>query len=97
MKKLAKVNKQQNVNLFVYICINQNFNVEPPIVPYSTPTTYKYPESISIHQKFYVETTCIYIYIGLTASLLDPHDIHHEGKKLLHYSSVRRWKISFGD
>ena len=61
MKKLAKVNKQQNVNLFVYICINQNFNVEPPIVPYSTPTTYKYPESINIHQKIYVESTCIYI------------------------------------
>ena len=80
MKKLAKVNKQQNVNLFVYICINQNFNVEPPIVPYSTPTTYKYPESINIHQKIYVESTCIYTYIHITASLLDPHDIHHEGK-----------------
>ena len=48
-------------------------------------TTHKYPESINIHQNFYVESTFIYIYtyIGLTASLLDPHDIHHEGKNAL--------------
>ena len=24
----------------------------------------------------------VHIYIGLTASLLDPHDIHHEGKNI---------------
>ena len=62
MKKLEKVNKQQNVNQFVHICINQNINVEPPIVPYSTPTTHKYPESININQKIYVEPNGI-VYI----------------------------------
>ena len=69
MKKLEKVNKQQNVNLFVYICINQNFNVESPIVTYSTPTTHKYPESISIHQNFYVEPNGI-VYIHTYNSIV---------------------------
>ena len=45
-------------------------------------TTHKYPESININHKFYVEPKCIHTYIGLTASLLDPHDIHHEGKNM---------------
>ena len=43
-------------------------------------TTHKCPESININHKFYVESN-MYTYIHVTASLLDPHDIHHEGKK----------------
>ena len=40
-----------------------------------------YNSIITINQKFYVDSNGIHTYIHITVSLLDPHDIQHEGKK----------------
>ena len=42
----------------------------------------------TINQNFNVDSNGIHTYIHITVSLLDPHDIHHEGKKLIMSSAL---------
>ena len=45
--------------------------------------------------KFYVESSSVYTYIHVTLLLLDPHDIHHEGKKMNSKMGLHSWKIEW--